>query len=243
MTTDVTNLVSPSLHPGNLTSMPEYTDEVAPYLAPAVEALDDMYQSIAAVHRLKQVADKNQAWTPANVALQVSKEADKTLARLMKKADAVLANLQKSIDGREDMLRTPLQQRASVGAVNGEIRAHVKAMSAEERTKFLREANESGDGETLAAVLGAPPFLSGLTQTEKEHFTREYHMRRDPVAVRRLAAMKAAHKMLQDRAPLVFKELEKAVGVNAATVKKLREANTAAEQAFAMNAARNAQPS
>ena len=55
--------------------------------------------------------------------------------------------------------------------------------------------------------------------------------------------MKAAHAMLQDRAPLVFTEMEKAVGVNAATVKRLRERNTAAEQAFEMNAARNAQRS
>ena len=73
---------------------------------------------------------------------------------MFRQVDAVLSNLQKQIDATEGMLRTPLEQKASVGTVNGEIRAHVKSLSAEARAKFLRDANETGDSETLAAVLG-----------------------------------------------------------------------------------------
>lgn len=84
-TTDVSRLVTPSLHPDNLTAMPEYHEAVVPYLAPAVTVMDAMYQGIQEIYKLKEVADRNGAWTPAQVVLQVSKAADKTQAHLFRK--------------------------------------------------------------------------------------------------------------------------------------------------------------
>ena len=47
--------------------------------------MDAMYQGIQEIYKLKEVADRNGAWTPAQVVLQVSKAADKTQAHLFRK--------------------------------------------------------------------------------------------------------------------------------------------------------------
>lgn len=62
--------------------------------------------------------------------------------------------------------------------------------------------------------------------------TRFYHEMRQPIIGRRLKVMTAARVLIETRGPLVFKEMEKAVGASPAKVARLREAKTAAEQAF-----------
>ncbi|MEJ2031665.1 MAG: hypothetical protein P8Y63_01185 [Deltaproteobacteria bacterium] len=130
------------------------------------------------------------------------------------------------------MLQGPIEQQAGLGTINEEIRRHVKAMGSKERHEFLEEANAKGDTKTMTAVLGALHYLTGILPTEHDYYLREFHMRRNLEAAKRLKVMKAALALLEKRAPLIFGKVEKAIGQPWRRVQLLRKTNNEAEQAF-----------
>src|SRR5690606_30504636 len=100
---------------------------------------------------------------------------------------------------------------AATGTINAEIRAHVKALTAEERMKFISAALREGDTKTLTAVLGAPAYLSGLGSEAARAFLRQYHEARSPETVRRLTATRAAIAMIEKNHLLAVSQMEKAM--------------------------------
>lgn len=228
----VSTKVTPALHVQNVYALEGIDDITRPYIAPVVTAMDDAYQSLEAIHKAREAAAKNPAWTDAQQLLQVSQFAEKHQKRVLKQIDSVVSNLDKGIKAMEEMLTGPLEQQAGMGTVNEEIRRHVKSMSSEERRKFLSEANASGDTKTMTAVLGVPHYLTGMLPAEQAYYVREYHTRRSPDTAARLKVMTAARDLLNERAPLIHGEVEKAMGQNWRKVQMIREAATAAEQAF-----------
>jgi len=56
----------------------------------------------------------------------------------------------------------PEDKQADAIAVSSEIRAHFKAMPSRQRVPAVLAAIQSGDRQAAVAVLGAPPYLSGL---------------------------------------------------------------------------------
>jgi hypothetical protein len=233
--------ITPSLNPLNVEALSGYADEqTRPYLNPVHEAFSEMYVGLDSVWKVRATVARNPAWTESQQVLQTSQTAEKVLARVAKKVDTTMQNLKKQIDSTEEMLRTPLQHSAGVGTMNGEIRAYAKALTPEQRAQFLADATAKGDSETLCAVLGGKPYLSGLSEAEVAHYTHAYHMQRDPTVVRRLEAMRAGYALLERTSPLLFPEMEKAVGAPKSTVKRLRELNDAAQQAMALAEGRGA---
>src|SRR5690606_17013693 len=99
---------------------------------------------------------------------------------------------------------------------------------------WFNERQRAGDTESLEHILGAPGYLSGLSDDERAVRTRHYHMLRSPVESKRLKVMRAALEMIETRGPLVWGELEKAVGASPVKIQKLRAATTEAEKAFLM---------
>ena len=77
-------------------------------------------------------------------------------------------------------------------------------------------------------------FLSGLTPEFQKIYLRLYHEKNSPEKAKRLKVMQGAKTLIEERAGLVFKELEKAVGAPPHKAKALREAKTAAEKAFVL---------
>lgn len=71
-------------------------------------------------------------------------------------------------------------ERSSIAS---EIRAHVKNMNTDERLQFLSHAHETGDIESLRSILGAPGFLSGISENERQIRTRMLHEKQSPEAV------------------------------------------------------------
>jgi hypothetical protein len=67
--------------------------------------------------------------------------------------------------------------------------------------------------------------------------TRLWHEKQSPDMAKRLRAMQGAKTMIEQRAGLVFGELERAVKAPPHKAKRLREANTDAERAFAVQGA------
>lgn len=223
--------VTISLHPQNILAIQGYNEETAPYVAAAVTALDEAYQGLGAIHEARIAASKNPTLNSAAQLVAVAEFADKRMARILRTIDSAAASLQRGIAGIEDTLNTPLQQKAN-SAITAEIRAHVKSLSASERRQFLNEAQHAGDLQTLEAVLGAPGYLSGISNEEKSIRTRIYHSSRAPEQVRRLEVMKAAYELLGQRGGLVHTEAEKAIGASRAEVNRIKSAKAQAEAAF-----------
>lgn len=55
-----------------------------------------------------------------------------------------------------------------------EIRQHVKGLPAAERVPFVLAAIDNLDKETVAAVMGGPPYLAGLTAEQRETLWNRY---------------------------------------------------------------------
>jgi hypothetical protein len=151
---------------------------------------------------------------------------------MTKKFDSALADLNKRITALDEMLSTPLNHAAGVGTIDTEIRTHVKSMSAEGRYEFLKAAQNASDVTTLSAVLGAPAYLSRMSQLERDTHTRAYHEMRAPDVMKQLTAMKRARDLIHSRGGLVLTETQKAIGASPQKVLMLRQARDEAERAF-----------
>jgi hypothetical protein len=156
------------------------------------------------------------------VAIACQDVADRVFARVAKLLDGTGANLKKGISSIESELTKPIEAQASY-QISMEIRAHFKSLKLEERVTLLRRAIGGGDHRSATAVLGGPSYLSGLPDEIHAVMTREYHEKHNPDKAKRLKAMKAAYELIGQRSGLLFKELEKAVGMRPDKVKELRE--------------------
>ena len=225
MPTPIDARITPSLHSETLKAVDGYNEHLtAPILAPALEVLDDAYITLGRLHDARDAAKKNEAWTEGQQVLAVSDAAWRHQQRLAKKFDAVSATLDKQIVHFEQELSQPLESRAAVG-IAGEIRKFFKDLPAEERHKFLQRGIDEGDHMTVSAVLGAPPYLSGLDANFKSTYTRLWHERTSPDLATKLKAVRGAKSVIDQRGGLIFKEIEKAMGAPWSKINQLRQGN------------------
>ncbi len=228
----INTAISPTLHPDNIKAIEGYDEETAQYVAPVMTAFDEVYQSLEAVHNARMKANANPAWTEANKILQVAQLAEKYEERSRKRLESTYNNLSRAINATDQSLSAPLEQQAGAGTVNGEIRAHAKSLSSDQRVKLITEAIKKGDTKTAGAILGAPSYLSGLSDVEHEMYLRQFHEASQPETAKRLAVMKKAMEKMDTVAPLIKTGFEQALGANKAKIAKLRKANSEAEKAF-----------
>jgi len=229
---DIKTLITPSLHPANIEAIEGYNDDTRGYVALVMEAFDTAYQGIGKIYEAKAAAGKNQAWNENQQVLIVAEFAEKHQTAIAKKFDAAFANLDKGITAMEAMLNDPVKADAERLNIAQEIRSHVKGLSEDERLKFLTDAQAAGDVETLRAVLGAPAYLSGMGNDERQLRTRMFHEQQNPEVSKRLKVMHAARALMEKRSGLVFNEVEKAIGSSWDKVKSLRTSQGKAEQAL-----------
>jgi len=231
MAADIDIRVSPSLDAELFKGLDGYTDENAHFVADAVSAFNDAYVTIARIHDATEAGKRNQAWTEENRILIVGKEAMKHRDRLLRKMDFAARTLATNIAHTEEQLSKPLEARA-LGTLNAEIRACVKAMDGKERAKLLQEAMAGDDDTTLSSILAAPPFLSGMTSVDRDHYLHLYHSKKSPHLVERLTLLRGAAAKVDRDGRRVFVEIEKAVGAPANQVRGIEAANEAALKAL-----------
>jgi hypothetical protein len=77
-----------------------------------------------------------------------------------------IESLSKQLD---EMTEDPERIKPVGIALATEIRAHVKSLSKADRTQFVASAITNRDVKTVAALLRAPAYLSGLTPDEVDH--------------------------------------------------------------------------
>lgn len=233
MADDIDTRITPTLHPDSVTQIDGYDDDTAPVLAPTMTAFSNAYEGIRAVYAAREAANRNPAWTEEARIIQVDAFAHKHIEKITRTFDATRTNLVKGIAALEQQLSQPLESKAAA-SIAAEIRVHVKNLTTEKRHEFIQHALDGGDHITVSAVLGAPPYLSGLDGQFQQVYTRRWHERTSPDATKRLRAMQGAKAMIEERAGLVFTAMEKAVGGTSAKARNLREAQTAAERAFVL---------
>lgn len=228
---EVKKLVSPTLHPMNISGIPGFEDHKG-YVAHAVTALDAAYQSVEHVIEASAKLARDETRSPKYRVLMAAQLADKYLANLQKDFNQSHSRLSAGIQHTETELTKPLEEYAGIGNVATEIRAHLKSMSSGERVKFISEALERGDEKTLKSCLGAPAYLSGMSQAEADHATRNYHAKCNPELAQRLDVMKKAREKLELAERVMVQAMEKAVGASHFEIEKLRAASNAAEEAL-----------
>lgn len=230
MADNIDTRVSPSLDPERLRLMDGYNDDTRTFVDCVVNAFNDAYQTPGKIHDARELAERNSAWTPENRIIIVGKESAKQKDRVLKRLALAERDLRANIAHTEGELSRPLMERAGLGSINGEVRAFVRDLNRSDREKFMTEALDRDDGPTLEAILGAQPFLSGLTPLDHEHYVRAYHTQRNPHLVRRLDLMKRFLDEIERDGPIVHAQFDKAVGAKPSLVGALDKAN---EQALA----------
>lgn len=100
----------------------------------------------------------------------------------------------------------------------------------------MRQALDQGDDATLTSILGAQPFLSGLSRIDHEHFLRAYHEKKRPDLVRRLDVMRRFEERLDASRPILFGQFSKAIGADAGVAAHLQRANDQAIAALKIEA-------
>jgi tetratricopeptide (TPR) repeat protein len=233
MTDNVEVRITPALHPDNVKSIDGFDEQTAPYLAPTMTAFSTAYEGIRAVWAAKEAAATNPTWNEAQCIIQTDDFAQKHFAKISKSFDVTRSNLEKGIAMLEQQLAAPIESKAAA-SIAGEIRSYAKSLTTEQRHKFIQEAIDGGDEKTVSAICGAPAYLSGLDANFQQTYVRFWNERTAPDLAQRLKAMKGAKQMIEERAGLVFKELEKAVGVAPHKAQALRQAKTNAEKAFVL---------
>ncbi|MCC6920495.1 MAG: hypothetical protein IT548_14960 [Alphaproteobacteria bacterium] len=97
---------------------------------------------------------------------ELADAASRALARLSPSIDRRVEELKRHFDtltkAVETALDDPKRKTPEGLALASEVRAHLKSLPEAKRLKFAAEAVDAGDRETVAALLQAPPFLSGF---------------------------------------------------------------------------------
>jgi len=89
----------------------------------------------------------------------VARDFDRALKGLADRSDRAQAQAQARLESIESEFRESVKWSEQDA---GELRAVLRGMSDSERQELIGNAIESGDGQVLAAVLGAHPTLSGM---------------------------------------------------------------------------------
>lgn len=223
--------VTAGLHPQSVASLEDYDDDTKGHLEQVVQAFTVAYEGAGKVFDARAAAATDPTLTEAAQLIRTQDMADKVFQRAAAAFDKVSANLQSGIALIEKELTTPVQSRAAQ-TIAVEIRNYIRTVKSP--MDFVRNAIVSGDIDSASAALGAPAYLSGLTPEAQAVLLRMFHERQNPALVKRQRAMQSALDLVGQRSGLLFKDLEKAVGVPPHRVKALKDAKAKADKAFTL---------
>lgn len=235
MSTPVNWKITPALDPETYLAVEGVDESTRGYVDDVVSAMNDTYATLGQLHVAKELADSNPAWTAEQKVLIVGAEAAKQKDRLARRLDGASRSLDGRIAHTEAELLKPVQQGAAAGPLAAEVRAHCKSLDGGQRSKLIREALEADDEATLQAVLGAQPFLSGMTAIDRDHFISIYHSKRQPHLVARLDVMRRVRDLMNTsgaNGAAFHRSFEKVVGAKPGEVRAIEKANERAVAAL-----------
>lgn len=121
----------------------------------------------------------------------VARRVDRSLADLGE-AETTLA------DAVTVKLRDPNAQTPAGVALASEVRAHLRGMDKAKRAAFVSERVEAGDLSTVAAMLSAPAYLSGLGADEVGVVRKLAERKFAPVESAALASARQARELVEN---------------------------------------------
>lgn len=146
--------ISPTFDPRVIQGDLPTTRTVREAFARVRARLEKLHKAEDALNRDRTLAD------PARSA-QLYELRAKVAADVKPVLEAEHARVSDAIDGTE----RKIDERLYAGhktASREEIRRHVASLPTDQRSRFVRERSKTGDLQTVAAVLTAPSYLSGL---------------------------------------------------------------------------------
>lgn len=131
------------------------TDTALSSLADAQASIARSFQAFAQMRE-----NKSPEITQAAHLRNLANDYDRSLKSLAERSDRAQKSAQSRLEAIESEFRTYVKWNAQDAA---ELRTVLRGMDDSDRQKVINEAVKSGDGQILAAVLGAHPTLSGLS--------------------------------------------------------------------------------
>lgn len=203
------------------------------FVQPAIGALTDAYLTVGKLWDARAAANNNPSWTEAARIEMVGREAEKHMLRILRKIDLASQTITATLTHTRKLMSEPLTEKAGMGTLNNEIRQHVKGLGDRSaREKFMTDAETKNDEKSLAAVLGAPPYLSGFTQVDFDYFVHRYHAKRNPHLNKRVAMLEKTLERLDGITPIIHKEFRKPIGAEFKDFVAIRSASDKAMAAL-----------
>lgn len=212
MSDEMDTRISPTLHPGIAGEIADYDDDTRPLLGQTETAVDEAFKALQSIHDAKAGAAKNPTLNEFAQLVAVDTHATKVMGKVYNSWSRAVDVLNANIAKMDKELNAPVEQRATA-MMASEIRAYFRGLPNDgARMGALRKAIESGDEVTATAVLGGRPYLSGFEPDLHAEFLHDWHKAQRPVEAKKLAAMRQAADMLNNRYKLLTKAVADAVG-------------------------------
>lgn len=231
MTTKIYPNVSPSLNPATVAHIDGY-DNCADLCSGAIRAFEFASDFLQRTHQARIDLKGNPLVSPDEAIIKLDDISGKNFSKSHSMFYECRQSTEALIKTYQSELTKPMVQQANADLVNTEIRAHFKFLKPEDRREQLMAAINSIDTKTASAILGAPPYLSGLTQAETDAYTLSYHQKSNPAIYGKLRTMKKVLEIVEHRHGLLQTEFNKAIGAEPAKVNYLREQQSKASAAF-----------
>lgn len=232
MEIEINTDVTPSLHPDVVTAVEHY-EQNADALYPATAAFKKAYAGLSAIHGVRKALALDPTLTEEAKILETANFADKHFIPMCQEMDKARGSLLKSIQVAEEERDRVFTHHTIQSAVASEVRAHVKALPVKERADFVQMQIHNRNTTAALAILGAPGFLSGLSDDMKAALQEHYFNVVHPEQSQRIKAMKAGLELIEARSGLIFTQIEKAIGADPGKVTSLKLKRAASKQALA----------
>ena len=196
------------------------------------EITDSARRSLEDCYKAKDAHGSNPLLTEASALVKTANYADKRRGEILPKFDNALATVKREVEQLEAELNAPLRTNTDANDTlsQREVREYVRGLPKKQRLEFLTNAAQAGDTDALRAVLGARPYLSGLTEPEWKGARHTYHKTHRGEDLRRLEALRHASETLHRTAHIYMKGIMSVVP--AKTVNEIRQKAAAADRAL-----------
>lgn len=223
--TDMLTIPPPTYQAENITSLEGY-DEHGAGLSLAVSAFEAMNAAVASIIEARRKSDLDPTLHNEKAkVLKVSLYSDKLTETALKQADAAHRTIQAQIKVVQGELQRAVEA-STTSQLATEIRAHCKSQPS--AVQFVSQLIASRDARSVSAVLGAPAFLSGLTEEMKTALTHKWNAERDPTLTGKLSLLEKASERLERAGALLPATMERAMGVKYPLINRLRAEQAAA---------------
>ncbi|MGH6824364.1 hypothetical protein [Methyloceanibacter sp.] len=162
-------------------------DEVIERLA---ETITNTHAKAHVLQTFSAKLEADQTLTQAQKALQIKRSALKVADSLSTKLDGARHQARVSISEIEGQIQPPRPRDAAEAQMHSELRQRLSMMSAEDRLKVTAE--KLIDNDTVAALAGAPAWVSGLSQAERDARIASWQRKNFPEQTERLSRLKSA---------------------------------------------------